>query len=717
MTSPVDLSIVSDRVPRVTLGGVELSLREEDEHGWTEQAGTKPAMRTFVLSRHRAEAIFARGGEQLSSGDARTRTRTSPPPVGPLEFIIESENRPTLRVAGLYVIATQPGDDDNTLGVLVADRRWLLQRELVDRVYNARRPSGERRLIGADLVPIEVATTVADFTYRRTSLKEDGTPWTARDVLDDVLLECLGPGGWVYDDEPPFSEPVETFSPPKRGDEAVAAALALLPGMDIYPGADGRIHVYNTLSGADLAAAPAAGRIVAGSGMYQLVDRRLARPAEVAVYTDREQELRVDVFERESVTIVRGREPAIAENVVKIPDSSLTLTDGRVVHQGTWITIEQALDAWAADTANPTNNPNGPLTFDMLLACYPAGFTYLQNLYAMDVPMASGNPIWGARIKALEEHFRRTFRLLPAWTDKIRSLRAYRVAVLDAENGTPAPSPAFFDYVVKPSTRGLAMRGQDNSKAGLIHEDWAELLADAKPGPADVDVIDPVNGIFRISPRTDLTGFGERILLGTLDGDAPIFTAGDVRSATHLWSQVGMSSEFRLSTVLTVVPDAPNNEGRLHREIVSPAEAQDALGIELGECGGPPWHTFASDTTARFAWLDGKKDALLEAVYTGAEPPAEALTNPEQVRDVAVAQAARVYALLADRVEGQWAVSLNPEVTVAGSIRSVTHSVKRLGLTYLLLTRLSAPPILSAPSTLALLPDATRRALRRLVQP
>lgn len=699
-----------EKTIRVTLGGVPLTLRDGEEHAWTITTGVRPHQRVFEMSTHRARAIFERAGAQLTvdSAASGTRTRDRPSPVGPLTFEIHRPNVAPLIVRGLYILATQPGSDPNTLSVLVSDRRWLLTRELVERSYNIRRTTGERRILNGSVVPIQVAPRAADYAYRRTSLKDGIRPWTAREILDDLLLECFGEGGFAYDDELNLQDGVEGLTTPRAADEALEAAFAFLPGVTIYPGIDGLIHVLNTLSGREQAAVKAAGVPLWGGGNWALVDRSQVRPPHVEVYLDREQELRFDFRSEELQTMVRGREPLTLENVLPCPDPTLTLASGRVVHQGTWITVDEALAAWALLADFPA--PVGALTQKKIRRHYLAGFSRLHNFYSLD---AKGHPseVWTRRIDAVAEHWRRTFRILPQWMDKLRGLKAYRVAVLDQETGTRARAAAYFDHTVKPSFRTLIKRGA--AALGWEVNGWAVDLTSARVGPADVEVLDEDNGIIRVTPRVDPWGVAAEIAPGKLDGPVPTMNAGQ---SLAVWSRVGLKQEFRLAVVLSGVPDAPNNERRLHRETVRP---EDAVGLlpgvaNVGACRGPVWHVSAGDETARFAWIDAQADAIRESVYTGAELPRALLVNPDTVRDVARAQAARIYAWLLDRVEGSFRVSLNPTVVPAGSLTQVTHSARRAGRAVLATTYLALPPILVPPSIP--LPERTRRILRRFVQ-
>lgn len=707
-------------IPYVALGGVPLSLDLGEEHGWTITSGVQPFQAAFDLTRSRAEAIFERGKVQLASADGTTRTRDRPPAVGPLSFELRVPGKAPLEVRGLYVVATQPGATINRLGLLIVDQRWLWKRILLVRDYNRRRRAPEFRVLQGDVTPLQVAARAPDYYYARASLKDGTRPWTAKEILEDVLEELCGPGGYVFDDEPTIQDTVEGLELKGEGDAELQRVLGYLPGMQVYPGPDGRIHVYNTLKNGEIAAATNAGVALWGTGNWVVVDRSLIRPARVHVYFGREIEVRYDYLEDEQGnlrSITPGREPRDLENVLPSPDASLTLTSGRVVAMGTWITVQEALDAWAALPDYPDHA--GPLDQARIRRFYMAGLTFLHHLFTMQVGTSEINQVWARRINALKEHWRRTFRVLPQWRDKVRSFRAYRVAIVDQENGTRARAEAYFDHVVKLGARGLTKfaRGDD---LGWNTESWAEDLADAKVAPAEVQVVDEDNGIIHISPRLDLGGLATAIAPGTVEADEiPKANAGE---ATTLWTKVSLDDSWKLSLVVTCVQDVPNDLGRLHRETVTAEEAMALLpgAPAPGVCRGPDFETMVSEQveTARWAWVDDQETALEEAFFDGKAPPLELMINPEIVRSLAKAQAARVMALSLDRGEGSFAVSLNPAVVPTGSLQQVTHKVSRPDERKVLTTTtLVMPPIVVQPSLSSLLPESHRRVVRRLVQP
>lgn len=703
-------------LPSVTLGGTPLSLAVGQSHSWSLVSGTQAHQAVFEMSTFRAIEVHARGAKQQADPNAAssgTRTRDKPAPFGPLTLEMRVPGKAPLVIQGLYVLATQPGSSRNTLGLLVADRRCWWKRVMVERAYNIRKRTGEFRVLQGEVRPLQVATRAADVTYAPATLNGD-RPWTAREILEDVLTELCGQGGFVIDEDLPFADAVEGLELHGPGDEALQRVLGFLPGAAVYAHPDGRIHVYNTLRNGEIRVASSVGAPLWGTGDWTIVDRSLLRPQRVHVYFMREIETRFDYEEladgETGSTRTRLREPRELENVLPNPDPSLTLTSGRVVAAGTWITIDEALDAWNALEDFPADL--GALTQARIRRFYMAGLSFLHHLFSQQLGTSEVNVVWARRINALQEHWRRSFRLLPAWRDKIRHIRAYRCAVVDEETGTRAKADAYFDHVVKLGARGLTKwaKGDD---LGWNTTSWAEDLADAKVAPADVEVLDEDNGIIRITPRLDLGGLATAVAPGTVDV-IPKATAGEV---TTLWGQTELAANWKLSLVVTCVQAVPNGLGRLHQETVDAADALALLpGVVAGKMNGPDFETFVDIDTARFGWVDSHATAIEEAFFDGKPPPAAVMVNPETIRALARAQAARVHATFLDRGEGSFAVSLRPEVVPVGSLAQVTHRVARPDeRTVLTTTTLVMPPIVVPPSITSMLPEGIRRAVQKLV--
>lgn len=703
---------------RCTLGGVPLQLADGQAHAWSQTHGVNPFSRVFYLSGHRAKKVMARAIKQYQSAERRgTYVPGSPQPNGPLTFMLDGQNgMPAVKVRGLYAVQLLPGLDTNSIGVLVVDRRWLWSRVQIDRSYNMRRKTAEVRLLSGALVPAQVAQRTPDYDYRRQSLKDQARPWTAQEVLEDVLTALCGPGSYRIDTTITLSRPPDQVVLHDAGPQALARVLGYMPGISVYPGDDGLIHVTNTRDGSEIAMANLAhARLYPGTGTWRKVDLSLVRPSRVPIGFERELEARWD-YRTYGTNETRprqtpGREDLVIDNVIPVVDEFLDV-NGKRHHYGTYLPI----DDWIAGVvAKGDLHSSLPQLSDALIRrWFLAGFSFLHHVASFDAGGAP-NPVWARRLNALQEHWRRTFRILPQWMDKIRSIRAYRVAVIDQETGTRARADAYFDHTVKPSFKTLYKRG--GQALGFEVTGYAEDLGNARPSPAEVEVIDSDVGIVRITPRVDMYGVGTVIAPGHLDGPMP---SADAASSTLLWNQVALKESWRCSFVLTIVPDAPNNEQRLWWESVTPEEADELLpGPSLGACNGPEWATFAGVETARFAWIDADGPEIKESVWTGKVNYTKArgrMVNPDTVKGSAQAQAARVYHSLADHAQGHFKAGMNAKLKPTGNLQTLTHGIIRQGNNYTCFSELDMPPRSVDDDVYALMPDSVRQILLKEIQ-
>lgn len=730
--------LVPAEVLKASLGGVPLQIDRGSAIRWKLSYGTKAYSLTLDITRERAWRIWDAGQTQFPEG----RTVERGDPVGPLVLEVTMPGFPDLRVEGLYVTQTAPSSDNvNREAIVISDRRVWLTRTIIERAYNTTRGSGQRRPLSPVGTPDQIAQFSEDLIHRAPTLKPNGERWTALEILKDVLREAVGEDGYTFDKNPVFvDDPGELILTRMNAAQAIDVVLGFLPGTQVYAGIDGKLHVTNSYGGAGESMAIKAG--TPRFGGWNVVDRSMLRPKNVRVYSEREVELRFDATSPSSNTQrVRGEEPAILENVLPSPDPSLTLTDGTVIAQGTWITFDQALAAWQADSANATVIGQ-PLTDALIRRLYMVGLGTMHNLFSL-TPQGGVNAIWTARIQAVEQHWRRTFRILPAWVDKIRNLKAERVALVDPENGTRGAAQCWFNYSVRPTVSGLAL-GPATEKQGWHVTDCyaANLDQSSGPAPALVRILDADNGIVHLDHRKDVFGRSSLIAPGTLNGTGfPEWGPGALFVA---WYDATLDESWNAAVILTAIQDSPSSEARLHVEHVTADEAKEAfdtlaieaaeaqqgradLGnrptIRLGETNGPDFEVWAAAETARYAWSDTLATQIRQAfTQRGPDPdqpqptpvefPAELMVNPDTVRALALAQAARVYAALEDRAEGYFGARFNPEIVPDGSCSQVDHVID---LERGVRTELVLPPLLEAPSWSTLVPASVRKKLRRIV--
>ncbi len=709
-----------------TLGGVPLNFVEQGIV-WSLVYGVESPERFFYLTGWRARKILKRGFAQFRSDSGaplRTYTRQSKANAsgGPLTLEIKAPGYKTMTAKGLYVL--QLGAvDANRLVVAVVDRRWLLGRKHIDREYNTRRRTGDRRLVGSAMSPIQVRESLPDYGYKRVTLK-NGNPWKAREVLEDVLLELVGQGGFRIG-KLPLQIDIQDLDLDDTGTGALRRVLAYLPGAEVYVDYDGVLVVANRLDGSELAMLKRMPVTQNTNGIWQglygtgtaiKVDKSLMRPVGVESMIEMECEVRFNYRHGESDAGQRGREHRIIQNVIPVTDPEVTLR-GKTIARGTFLPAEDWFTAIAALDDAPASAAafGGKLTDDLIRGHWLSGLQLLEVAFVRwEDPAPSG--LWSMRLNALRQHWRWTYRILPQWLDKIKSVKAYRVAILDQESGQRAEAQAFFDHCLKPTIRGAqrSLKGKRN-EAGWIVNGFAENLADARPGPATVAVIDPDNGLIKVIPEVDPFGFASTVTPGYPDTLPTLKMASDF----VLWSSpaVALRSTFNLAIVLTVTRAAPNDSSRNWIEVGTPADAVKILpGVtSVGRCGAPKWTMKVGPNvqTARFAWLDAFASQIESAWFDGKPYPRSLLVNGVMVKDIAKANAARIYSYLLDRIEGRVTTSLDPTVKPTGSMVGIHHIVTKKGAAF---TTASMPPVVMPPDLFALLPDSARKIIQRRVE-
>jgi hypothetical protein len=341
-------------------------------------------------------------------------------------------------------------------------------------------------------------------------------------------------------------------------------------------------------------------------------------------------------------------------------------------------------------------------------------FGWLARVYGKDSFLAP-DLIWRQRIAAIRKSWRIMFRIRRQWKDRIRSVRAYRAAVIDVETGTRAPSEAYMPYIMRPTYRTLSKVKQGEKTDAVFQVDgYADRLDAGQVAPASVRVVDEDNGILTVKLFTDAWGESDFLLPGSTS-TVTTQSGGDLRALFH---DITLDSGFKMAVVLSCIQASPNDETRLHHETVTPAQAQTFLGgdVEIGECNGPEWtiQIKASLDVARYKWDEDLKGAIHACFFDGKDElaPDALMVNRKYIRDLAYAAAARIYARLLDRVEGSMATGINHNVEPLGSIQTVTHSIGPDGAGS---TMLSSPPELRGPELFAFLPQSTRRAIQRMV--
>jgi hypothetical protein len=611
----------------ITLGGVALAANTGV--AWRFVGGVAPYSTAF--------SVHKSGWDRLKSQIGQ-----------PLTLKITDSRGVATSIEKVYILHQAPSDSPRRVAFVVADKRWQWSYKLVARDYNMPRKTGDRT--AKQSVPVETQVVVDNYDYLPYSLHgEQGEKWTSQKLVEDVLDilhdDDTG-GGYVVESWPikntggsatgEFS--VQGVTLRDSGDVALARALSYVPGADVYIDDKGKTVVYDATDLDDLEAYYQNLPLGTYAGEAPAwIDRKAIRPSKVVVHYQREVEVLLDYEDDyNEVTSATNRNAPFVENVgVTVdpeteisneldPESGLYLR--KTVPAGTYIEMKQLLAAWDKDSPAAVR-----WTFDNIKLHWLKGD--LEGvLGARDLDL-DPDANYAMRVQSLRQHFRQTFRINRRYMERVRSLRAVRVGLLDPVTGARAPAAVWGQATIVPSTKGKYMTRRGTSDPDKLKyyrpvdvfagaATAGEPVLDLPPSPVRVNIVDDELGVFRtewiVSPYGTVESYIP-CLLATLEEPngasasrdltqqeaEPMGPAMQIEGGTN---SIFLAARHRMQVLLTMVPSAPNNERQFHREEV---EARDVASIfrrefRIKDGEGPELHVFVSpgEATARFALQD-----------------------------------------------------------------------------------------------------------------
>ena len=681
---------------------------------------------------------------------------------------------------GLLIIGIGNAENPNIKRIIVADRRWLWSHKIVRKLFNWRRRSGSFRRgdWGAELQP----QSVFKFQYANFSLNK-GKTWKAQEILKDILtsLDALAELDMevIFDDDLNQLDglPVENLVLDDSGDAALARAIALIPGAEVTIQPDGKIRVFNSLSGKESSVTGKGligtdgqlGPEIVGSGHVEFDDRKFLRPSRVDVYFSMEVELRFDFLEDTPPSQTEDNPPRYLDNVMPLPDFGPLKVGGQDTFQGTYVTIKNAIDAWTAQLSEADKAEDRKqgiiknFTFDLINRAMVPGMGFwaaLELLGKLDLEIKEAD--WGSRISALQTHYRQTFRLPRTWMDDILSLRAFLVATIDIVNGQRAPAMAFADYSYVPSMKGLLRQikkeegdfyafnvngypGENVEIRRASNDEKGLLIKGAQPAPATVQILDGDQGIIRINYQTDPFRNREVILPAKLvnapkknfrksNNSSPV--GFNVKSGAGTVTK--LSEEQKVAVLLTAVPASPNSKQQLYRISVTPDMVRDLLPEgareHLENARGPvkEVRVGAAIETARVRWkqdkatdiakifghggvLDNPRDQLKDLVINDKE---QASIGPVDLSaslpTIARAVAAGIYASEHARPRGSMTGRMKGSAQLEGTMKELSHVLQPNGMA---VTQANLPVEITPFDLFGFMDSNTRQIVLKNVQP
>jgi hypothetical protein len=597
-------------------------------------------------------------------------------------------------VDGVFVVDYAPAGDPYNWALTLADRRYWWPRDHILRRYNIRRRTGSMRLL-TEGHPVLVPEAVSDFGYELATLLSPGKRWEPLDALKDVLtiLDGSAPDHGVT----ARTVPMDDVELDDDGASAVTRLLRQMPGTNCYVSAAGQTALFDET---DRAAAEqvlrAMGSPVVGKGIAAGVVYAAIRPKGINALLTVEQEVKFTSLQDGTSYSTRGSTAKYMENVMEVTDLSLTLTTGRVVARGTWITVQEAIDAFGGISG--TNADGKAFSFPKLTVALirQLWFSNFRNYIGAAASVAGVD--WVQRIASIQKHFRQTYRISPYWMNRIRVIRAERVAIIDTENGTRAPAFVTQNYAINFNQRGMNFASQNQGIVVNTTNAYNDSLPLAKAAPFSVSILNMDLGILHLSAQTDMQGYATSFLPSALEAtpqmapslkDKNPWTDGTVLQGAN---PAMLAETHRVAIVLTCVPSAPNSNDQLFRVKVTPSDVESSFSLPVGACDGPEWEVRIGPgiATARFAWNDDFEDLIDKSFGVPTNPTpgvrptykngdalaaANLLVDAKEVKDLAKAAAASIWSQMTDRVVGTQAGPADDSLHPTGNATIVVHGI------------------------------------------
>lgn len=583
-----EIKLVPDNAPgqgpadalTLEVAGRVLPLSSADEVVWELRPGVQPWVGEFTVETKRAE-------EWLASADESWGT-----------LVFSGRRFERLRVLRPVEI-----DPWHTL-IRVADRRhrWRyvrffgrinLRRRVNDpiRFVDLLQAIGEKNLSKDE--ERDDLRTVQRSRYRRWSVSEDGSPYTAKkgailvmraileeleeDGFDEQGADALADNGDVPDMQELLGATVE---------ESLGALLRRAE-LKVAIDDDGTIRFVDPYARAQFPSLQFKG------GAYSRPDLSRIRPDHYEVYCIAERDRRL-VFEQTSAGTGQTAPPQkpsssggvednrpdskpeayhFLENVLQLPHNAAPDRDGkwtpgalrinengttRTPTVGTWVTVQQAMTAWGISET------------DLRSLWFFGGeglkLKVARRISPLGVPWF--DPLALSAVNALLQHYRKTFRIHPRLLDMLRSWEPVTAAVIDPFTHTRQPSPVYGEwYNLYPSLPIMLLTApnQQRPKMGQNESSFKDNTNSAitdkakyRVAPAEVKMIDQDLGILRVEYMPAIDGTVVERIPSNVEAEMQVFDPGTRQQLQFLTRNMKLAAAFRLEVVVSTVAGAPN---------------------------------------------------------------------------------------------------------------------------------------------------------------
>lgn len=703
-------------MPTATLAGVPLEAVETV--GWKFIDGVQAYQRSFEMKRTNAQKLLDANADEV-------------------ELYYERNGKPKTIKALKILSAASSATHPDRMVIVVADRRWKWDFELIVRYFNIRSNSGEFRLVDGKLLRVP---PIADITFKKYSLKGELTEWTAQQAFEDVLNEVTHGQYSVAGVNWNTSINIDGLVLRDRGSTAVQRCFMFIPALTVWVDENGITQAKLESDGGEDAEVKGATPPLEGFPLPEYVKLDRVRPSAIEVYFQTQDEVRFDGLEGYTSSTTSGGlvsppEPRSIENVVQLPDTIAYVSGpraGQRVLMNTIVPLDQfLLDAWNADATNPLVIISEKGTFNVP----PVTFAIIQRLflapsgYHAYYEVGKQSKVWAKRWNAIVSNYRQTYRINRRWVDRCHSFVLRRLAIVDPERGTKAPVDVYADHCQFPTVKRMfAFHSASDTKKMAYNlfawpvTDTTRLLVDGSL--CEVAIVTPVDHdqfVFKIAFKPNAAQIGDIALafpssLASKDtGEAFDIPSSDPKVGLGLFMahRARLSAKHRVSVVLTMWA-ASQGLSSLYKIEIRPDEAKSvlpsAVANKIGDCRGPVLKIFvpAAVTTARSAWKDEDATLIEGAILSNLARLESRILDPDHLRNVARAIAATYWSAFTDRWEGSLTTAYDPTARPVGRIRAVSHMLNAKGV---FVTERDMQPGEVAIDWMALVPEDTRLKL------
>lgn len=619
-------------------------------HEWDDTGGYFAPVVAWLMPASYATAIMTDLG--ILTGSAREVSLNLGDPNDAAHYV---------QVSRVVVIGTAPADNPQETFLLMSDVRWYFTRRWFACDGNLRRRVGETSLIGDTPTSQTPVNTIAWAPWAINNptfsggVTSQGAPWTWTTFANAVLTYLTNASS--ARGLPAITFTLDSFSvlnfaaqilqeTTLDGDanNMIARAIESIPGASIRVALNGTIHVYETTPSAETSFCSSLPAPLWGMGNIALIDRSGLRPRSGGwwrTYLDMELELRLTYNPDATVSV---NDPFLCP-VIQVTDKSLTIPAGtylalgpsavaaRTVGQYSWIGQDEAFAAWYGNkdgagaaiygASTPSDIPcfgfstpvgfSGPLTDDIVaLEWFGPGLDQIP----LD-PLLSGlpNPVWVSRIAALKGAYRTYFRANPYAWDRIRHAWDTRCSIWDAATGTRADSPVYCNYSYVPVDPTIDSNYPDGMVNNIGYA-TSGILDDMVPTGFVLELVEEELGIFAVNRTGSTTQarlwkaqkieVSDVVTIPSMDATGGAATPNSVSEVQLQPSDAGPSTDWKLATVISVSPGAPNDPRRFYEVKLDTATVAAAAGWNGYALAGhgPDVELRTQLGEARIAWRD-----------------------------------------------------------------------------------------------------------------